>query len=131
MIVKRFKRPKMGIRVDPRVHSPGHLAYVRKCPCLIADEKNHECFYSRPNQSHPHHVQSYRAIEGGMGRKVGDDKIVPLCDRAHDLVHGRGQKWFEESFKRDLEKDAANYWNADAYHKRKWELEQAPYSHPT
>jgi len=59
-----------------------------------------------------------------MGMKVGDDKAAPLCGEAHEIVHRKGQRWFEEHFGVDLEKIAADHWKTDSYHRARWERKQ-------
>lgn len=110
----------MGIREDSRVASLGHCQWVRGHDCTIAGKPGHECL----GRIEAHHLQSYRAIEGGMGRKVGDDKAVPLCSAAHMSVHGLGQPQFEKAHKVDLEKIAAELWKRSP-HRVKWERKQA------
>lgn len=54
-----------------------------------------------------HHVQSFRSgPEGGMGKKVGDHRVVPMCSTAHISVHVLGQEKFELQYGIDLEKVA-------------------------
>lgn len=101
------KRPRMQA---PKPGSPvrceSHLAWVRKLVCVCADIDPSGC----SGKYHAHHVQSHRRTEGGMGMKVGDDKVVCLCAAHHDLVHRDPQEDFEKFFKVDLEKIAATTW---------------------
>ena len=117
----RLKRQPMGLRQSSVVRSQGHLQFVRGNVCCIAGKPGHDC---APGNSHAHHVQSYRAIEGGVGMKVGDDKVVPLCSTAHDEVHRIGQAAFEKKWSIDLESQAGKEWKNDSYHKARWELKQ-------
>lgn len=87
----------------------GHLKWVRGHECCIAP-KNAAAIHQCSGKMEAHHVQSYRAIEGGMGMKVGDDKVVPLCSNAHWAVHAVGQRAFEIANGVDLEKVAAELW---------------------
>ena len=115
MILKRKKHPKMGLRVSSLVRCPGHLKWVR----------GHECCASGPTcdgKIHAHHLQSYRAIEGGMGLKVGDDKCVPPCAIHHDEIHRNGQTAFEAWTKTNLEKTAAEMWKQSP-HGQKYRME--------
>ncbi len=128
MMLRRKKRPKMGLRESSLVRSPGHLKWVRGHECCIAGKQGamrapnfggtgpHIC----EGRMEAHHLQSYRAIEGGMGLKVGDDKAVPLCSRAHKLIHDIGQSAFSKRYDLNLEQHAAKLWTASA-HRRKWE----------
>lgn len=122
----RRKRPKMGLRCSSVVRSQGHLKNVRGRYCILFGKPGHDC----TGRHHAHHVQSYRAIEGGMGMKVGDDKTVCLCDLAHEEVHRIGQDAFQKKWGTDLEAEAATAWREDADHRRKWELEQGAMRRP-
>ena len=70
--------------------APKHLAQVRKLPCCV-------CGAAAP--SDPHHLRS-SAFGRGMGRKSGDEWVVPLCRGCHNRVHEEGSKregaWFNK-----------------------------------
>lgn len=123
MIPKRRTRPKMGVRQPDVVRCAGHLKWVRGHECLIAP-KNLSTLHQCSGRIEAHHLQSFRAIEGGMGMKVGDDKCVPLCSNAHRAIHAVGQPAFERSHVLDLERIAAGLWKASP-HGRAWRQQHA------
>lgn len=105
---KRKKRERSGIRDDDGpIRCPSHLKWVRGHEC---------CAISKPihceGRIEAHHLQSFRAIEGGMGMKVGDDKAVPLCNFHHWDIHAVGQPLFEKTYRLSLEATAADLWKA-------------------
>lgn len=111
----------MNAQPPGRVICPGHCKVVRtKYDCAIAGKKmkstgeTHECW----GRIDPHHVESRGA--GG-----GDHCVVPLCRRAHDLGESPNWSWqrFKDEFGVDLEKMGAALWQADAYHRLKFERE--------
>lgn len=112
---KRKKRSRMGLRESSVVRCPGHLKWVRGHECACAGH-----FIQCNGRINAHHVQSYRAIEGGMGMKVGDDRTVSLCALHHADVHNVGQTIFEKTYDVNLEKTAAELW-AKSPHRRVWE----------
>jgi hypothetical protein len=62
--------------------------------------------------------------EGGTGLKVGDHRVVPLCDDHHiPYVHRKGQPYVEKECGVSLEKISAACWQADGYHRMKYERE--------
>lgn len=105
--LKRLKRPKMGLRESSVVRCPGHLKWVRGFPCVCSYGNG---FAECTTRMEAHHLQSFRAIEGGMGMKVGDDKCVPLCSFHHQAIHQLGQPRFETIYNVPLENRAAMFW---------------------
>lgn len=117
------RKPKLRMNVQPpgQVECEGHLSFVRrKYLCCLAGKAPTPC----GGKVVAHHVQSYRAIEGGIGMKVGDHRAVPVCDAHHiPYVHQKGQPFVEKETGVDLEKFAANCWRDDDYHRLKFERE--------
>lgn len=128
IIPKRKKRARMGLRESSVVRCPGHLKWVRGHECCIAGvpgTMRAPNFGGKPphvceGKIEAHHLQSYRAIEGGMGMKVGDDKTAPLCGSAHQLIHSIGQMAFEKRYDTNLEHVAAELW-VKSPHRSKYE----------
>lgn len=115
---QKRKRAKMNVQPPTRVECLGHGRIVRKLICCLQGRAPTPC----SGDTVAHHVQSYRAIEGGMGLKVGDHRQVPLCDAHHiPYVHQKGQQYVERECKIDLENVAAECWKADTYHRTKFE----------
>lgn len=117
----RRKHARMDVQPPGRVDCEGHCGFVRrKYVCCVASKAPTAC----SGKVIAHHVQSYRAIEGGMGMKVGDHRVVPLCDAHHiPYVHQKGQQYVEKECGVNLEKIAAACWQDDDYHRGKYERE--------
>lgn len=121
----------MGLRESSIIRCPGHLKFVRGFECCIAGKPGimrAPDFGGKPphvceGKIEAHHLQSYRAIEGGMGLKVGDDKCIPLCGAAHQLIHTIGQSAFSKRYDVNLEHFAAKFWETSPQG-RKWRVEQ-------
>lgn len=69
------KRPKP-------VRDKDHLAFVRTLPCLICGAYGVDA----------HHVRAFQPRT--MGKRVGDDKVVPLCRVHHDEAHAGREEEF-------------------------------------
>lgn len=113
---KRKDRVRSGIRDDDGpIRCPGHLKWVRGHACSIDSKctgtEQHFC----QGRIESHHLQSYRAIEGGMGLKVGDDKTVSLCGKAHQDIHMLGHSAFCKLWNVDLERIASDLWKASPH----------------
>lgn len=109
-MIKRRKKQRMGLRESSVVRCPGYLKWLRGCDCILPGKYNHKC----EGRIEAHHLQSLRAIEGGMGMKVGDNRCVPLCSLAHQEIHSKGQPEFERYysyFPGDLEDIAEGHWH--------------------
>lgn len=61
--------------VEKRLRDKQHLKRVAKLPCLICSRQ----------PSHPHHLRF--AQKRGMGQKVSDEFVVPLCALHHGQLH--------------------------------------------
>lgn len=71
---------------DAPSRSERYLAFVRKQSCAGC---------SAPGPSDPHHWALKGRGRGGMGMKVDDYRVVPLCRKCHDDFHQRGTLEFE------------------------------------
>lgn len=131
---QRKKRSPMGLRESSVVRCQGHLKYVRGFECCVAGK---DAAMRAPNfggkpphvcegKMEAHHLQSYRAIEGGMGMKVGDDKCVPLCGHAHQLIHTIGQSAFSKRYDVNLEHVAADLWRRSPHRIKYEQQKEAP-----
>lgn len=75
---------------EERVYYVGqHLA------CVVPDCHAHECDNA--------HIET-----GGMGRKADADKVAPICNPHHRLLHQHGPETFEAAYGVDLEEAAAD-----------------------
>lgn len=117
---KRKQRPRMNVQPPTRVECPGHCKWVRSSfGCAIAGKVckstgiAHEC----EGRIDPHHTPTRGA--GG-----GDDRVVPLCRKAHDLIET--PNWSEARVQSEygvpFAPMAADLWKADAYHRGKYEM---------
>jgi len=86
--------------------SKKHLVAVRKLPC---------CVCGNSHTVEAHHLRSLD-YGRGMGRKSGDEWVVPLCKEHHDSVHMWGTKreprWFQEHAGFDPALLAEELWGA-------------------
>lgn len=119
MIPRRKPKVRMGVREPSVIRCPGHLQWTRGNACAVANHIGHLC----SGKIHAHHVQSWRAIEGGMGMKVGDDRVIALCASAHDAIHRDGQTAFEKRYDLSCEAIAKKNWQASP-HRLKYEAKQ-------
>jgi DNA recombination protein Rad52 len=85
------QRPKidksmLAIGEPQRIRSRTHLRFVARQPCLICGR----------TPSHAHHVRY--AQSRGLGLKVSDEFVVPLCAVHHSDNHATGneRRWWEE-----------------------------------
>lgn len=62
-----------------------HRQRVNGLPCLV-------CRFPPPSEAH--HVRE--ALPRTMGVRVGDDKVVPLCEGHHSILHSRSRKFWSE-----------------------------------
>lgn len=75
----------LAIPTPKRIRAPEHLKWVATLPCLICQR--------RPSDAHHlKHVQP-----NAMGRKPGDQWVVPLCRIHHRALHDAGNEetWWE------------------------------------
>ena len=104
MFPHKRKRQKMGVRQEPRIRCPAHLAWVRGHECAVHDER--VCF----GKIEAAHVRMN--TDGGMGVKPSDCYVVPLCARHHREQHQVGEHNFWTYFRGyvDPHKLAAQLW---------------------
>lgn len=118
MILKRLKRPKMGLRESSVIKCPSHMKWVRGHECCISNHPwsdNLRCAHGCSGRIEAHHSTTRGA--GG-----GDETVVPLCSAAHQEGHTIGWTTFERRYRVDLTNIAQTLW-AKSPHRRKWELE--------
>lgn len=106
-----------------------HLAWIRKRACYLAGHPAGGCG-GMPGRKpiEPAHVDC--AGGKGMGSKVADFYVIPLCARHHDEQHGKigsfrqrgGWATFQLKYGFDAVKVAAEYWRLSP-HRHKWEAE--------
>jgi hypothetical protein len=76
----------LAISEPKRIRCKEHLRYVASQPCVICGRL----------PSHPHHVRY--AQSRGIGLKVSDEFVVPLCAIHHPQLHQttKERKWWQE-----------------------------------
>jgi hypothetical protein len=96
-----------------RIRCKDHLRYVASQPCVICGR----------SPSHPHHVRY--AQSRGIGLKVSDEFVIPLCAIHHRQLHEttKAREWWQEQ-KIDPLKIAAALWRDSQ--RRSLVLEQKP-----
>lgn len=67
---------------------PEYLEYTRKQACLVCGV----C-----HQSEAHHLKEVN--QSGVGYKVDDWEVIPLCRECHRNYHTQGKGWFNEQVK--------------------------------
>lgn len=107
MIPQRRTRARMNVRVSERVDCPGHLKWTRGNLCLASSAGN--CSL----KMEAHHVREGQT--GGTGLKPGDDSAVGLCSHHHAEGHAIGWKTFEQRYRVDLDKAAADLWRVSPH----------------
>lgn len=91
-MISNFKRQ--------RVRDKKYLAHVRQLPCLAC---------RTPWCGDAHHV-TY-AEPNAMGKKVGDNWVVPLCRSCHTMLHMKGdEKKYWEIVDRNPIQWAERFW---------------------
>lgn len=75
----------LAIGAPKRIRAPDHLKRVAALPCLICNRQ----------PSDAHHLK--RVQPNAMGRKPGDQWVVPLCRIHHRALHDAGDEtqWWE------------------------------------
>lgn len=109
---RRKTRPRTKPEPDT-VRSIGHMAYVRKT-YLCAAVDSGEC----GGRIEVHHVRL--GAHAGTSQKPGDDRVVPLCSFHHTALHATGEATFQKRHGLNLERMAADLWQADSYHRAAW-----------
>lgn len=91
---KPEKRKPSPAGRDPRQHDRGHLAAIRKCPCVICGREPcgtaAHVRMTAPGKPNP-----------GIGAKPHDRYTVPLCDKHHKVQHGMGEAKFWQGVRID------------------------------
>jgi hypothetical protein len=79
-------KSELTIASPKRIRAPGHLKWVATLPCLICQRQ----------PSDAHHLK--RVQPNALGRKPGDQWVVPLCRIHHRALHDAGDetRWWEE-----------------------------------
>jgi hypothetical protein len=79
-------KSELTIASPKRIRAPEHLKWVATLPCLICQRQ----------PSDAHHLK--RVQPNAMGRKTGDQWVVPLCRIHHRALHNAGDetRWWEE-----------------------------------
>lgn len=65
----------------PPIRSRKHIIFVRSLPC---------CITGRTAVVQAHHL--LKTSEKCMGRRSGDDKVIPLHWQIHDALHASGDE---------------------------------------
>ena len=80
-------KSELTIASPKRIRAPEHLKWVATLPCLICQRQ----------PSDAHHLK--RVQPNAMGRKPGDQWVVPLCRIHHRALHDAGDetKWWENN----------------------------------
>ena len=76
----------MQIKKNKPWRNKKYVEYIRNQPCVITQHQA---------PSDPHHITGVK--QGGMGTKVGDEFLIPLCHTMHQILHNDPQG-FEEKF---------------------------------
>jgi hypothetical protein len=78
-------KSELTIASPKRIRAPKHLKWVATLPCLICQRQ----------PSDAHHLK--RVQPNAMGRKPGDQWVVPLCRIHHRALHDAGDetRWWE------------------------------------
>lgn len=79
-------KSQLTIGSPKRIRAPEHLKWVATLPCLICQRQ----------PSDAHHLK--RVQPNALGRKPGDQWVVPLCRIHHRALHDAGDenRWWEE-----------------------------------
>lgn len=119
MILRKRRRPKMGVRKPSQLRSLEHLRFVRSHECAVRGRYNttfvrslgpeqHEC--SGPIQAA--HIRM--GTDGGAGIKPSDNFTIPLCVEAHVEQGQIGEGAFEKRYGIDTHKIASELWRRSA-----------------
>lgn len=80
-------KSELTIASPKRIRAPGHLKWVATLPCLICQRQ----------PSDAHHLK--RVQPNALGRKPGDQWVVPLCRIHHRALHDAGDetRWWKNN----------------------------------
>lgn len=81
----RIDKSQLRLSIERRIRDKDHLRRVAELPCLICNRQ----------PSHAHHLRF--AQRRGLGQKVSDEFVVPLCALHHGDLHRSAseQAWWE------------------------------------
>lgn len=91
--VKKVNRKRRISEFARCYGSKARVAWIQATPCILCGKLPSE---------------NVHVTTGGMGRKSGHEKIVPMCATMHRMLHNCGRKLFEAAFQIDLEAAAAS-----------------------
>ena len=111
MIPKRKKPQKLGVRETPQIRCSGHRRWIRGFECTVVSQ-------TCEGKIEAAHVRT--GTDGGMGLKPGDNWVIPLCARHHNLQHAMGEMTFEQRYKIDMRAIAKRLWDMSP-HRRRYE----------
>ncbi len=82
----QIDKSALPIGTPRRIRDKEHLRYVAHQPCLVCGR----------SPGHAHHLRF--AQPRALGRKVSDERVVPLCATHHRALHevGDEQRWWKE-----------------------------------
>ena len=88
---------------QPRVHSAGHLAFIRSLPCCICSNniETEACHIRHSGPDKPH---------AGIAQKPDDRWTVPMCGAHHRKQHSMNERAFWVSQGIDPLKLAVRLW---------------------
>ena len=97
----RANNQQLATGAQRRIRDKDHLKTVCQMACLVCGKE--------PSQSH--HIQF--AQSHGLGQKVGDQWVVPLCAAHHRALHDAGNErtWWTE-FKVNPLREAESLWQS-------------------
>lgn len=98
------KRQPLGVRGEPQIRCPSHLAWVRRHECCIAGRNGHVC------EGRIEAMHARNGTDGGMGVKPSDIWTIPGCSGAHHEQHQIGEPAFERKYRLSLREIAALLW---------------------
>ena len=83
---RAIDKSTLAISEPKRIRCKDHLCYVASQPCVICGR----------SPSHPHHVRY--AQSRGVGLKVSDEFVIPLCAIHHRQLHEttKEREWWQE-----------------------------------
>ena len=83
---RTIDKSTLAISEPKRIRCKDHLRYVASQPCVICGR----------SPSHPHHVRY--AQSRGIGLKVSDEFVIPLCAIHHGQLHEttKEREWWQE-----------------------------------
>ena len=101
-------------KADASRRCSAHLTWVRGRDCALADKGDCE---GRIEAAH-----ADAAGGKGMGIKVADAYVLPLCSRHHSLSHSLGRKTFEARFGINMVEASKAYAKASPHWARLMEM---------